>query len=154
MAFTSTNDVFEALEAQLADQMDVGSLIRYDGSPEAAFERHFEQPTSGVRSFIFYGLGDDVPDNLSGGGDALRQELVVDFYVAIRSTGRSDYRKAIARISDLSDTLMFTAFDNAKWVSQMKSRIAGKSFGFRRSVPTNASDLFVHQVRFTITPRR
>jgi len=155
MNYYATSNVMEAIAGQIRDQLGgyVDDIVIFDGSVEQAVSDHFEQPSkSRLKGVIMLTLSEDVPDSLSGAGLPIRNGLMVDILVLVRSDGKSRYTKDRERLYGLSDALMYTTFDCPNRRQEYTDRVAANNFQFRRRAAAGG-DLMAHLVRFIFKPR-
>lgn len=156
MDYYSTNEVLDAIAGQVRDQLSsyVDDVVIFDGTLEDAVRSHLSQPTkASLKTFLFMALSDDTAENVSGAGLPIRTSHAVDFYVIVRSDGRTKYTKDRERLYDVSDALMYSVFDCPNRTTDYTARVAANIFGFRRRGAPADSSLMAHQVRFIFKAR-
>lgn len=155
MQYYATSEIMEAIAGQVRDQIGtyLDDVILFDGSLEQAINDHFSQPTkAGLKTILFIALSEDVADTLSGSGTPIRLGHLVDFFVVVRTDGKSRYTKDRERLYGVSDALMFTVFDCPNRAPEYIERVAAHRFQFRRRAAADG-DLMAHLVRFQFNAR-
>lgn len=155
-AFKATNQVLDVIVGQLKEQLDdlVDEVIIFDGLLSDAIKFHIaRRPVSKV--FLFVGLPGDEPESTSGDGMRLRSAMDIDTYVVIRSKGKSRYEKDVYLLMDVSDAVVFLAFEPSNRSAQFNDLISTMTNIIRtRQNVGELSSVLSHQIRFTCIPRR
>ena len=155
-AFKATNQILDVIAGQLREQLDddVDEVKVFDGLLSDAIAFHISKsPNSKV--LLFVGLPGDEPESVAGDGMRLRSAMSIDIYVVVRTTGKSRYEGDVYRLMDVSDAVVFTAFEHSNRSSQFVALIASMTDIVRtRQNVAESSGVLAHQVRFTCIPMR
>lgn len=153
MDSVSTNEVFEAIKGQIAQEVDgLDDVVIFDGPLSVATDEHFNRAKAGSR-FVFLTLADATPDAVTGYGLPAREGLLVDIYLVFRVQGRGRYDRTREDFWDASDTIVHDAFLISNRATETKAAIAGSQFVSRTRQQTGG-DLMAHLIRFIMTPQR
>ena len=81
--------------------------------------------------------------------------MAIDIYAVVRSQGKSPYEKDVYALMDISDAVVFTAFEPSNRSSQFVDTISTMTDIVRtRQNVAESSGVLAHQIRFTCIPRR
>jgi len=155
-AFKATNQVLDVIVGQLREQLDgmVDEVRLFDGLLSEAIAFHMAKAKTS-KVFIFVGLPGDEPESQSGDGMRLRSDMAIDMYVVIRTQGKSRYSNDLYLLMDVSDAVVFTAFEHSNRNSQFTALIGAMKNPTRtRQNVGESSSVLSHQVRFTCVPQR
>lgn len=155
-AFKSTNQILDVIAGQLREQLDglVDEVRLFDGMLYDAISYHMTQAKTS-RVFLFVGLPGDEPESQSGDGLRLRSAMAIDIHVIIRTTGKSRYDSDLYKLMDVSDAVVFTAFEHSNRNAQFIDLIGSMKNPTRtRQNVAESSGVLAHQVRFTCIPQR
>ena len=154
--FRATNQVLDVIAGQLREQLDddVDEVRLFDGLLSDAIEFHMTKAKNS-KVFLFVGLPGDEPESTSGDGMRLRSSIAIDIHVVIRSGGKTRYEDDIYTLMDVSDAVVFTAFEHSNRSSQFIEHISTMTDITRTRQNVAASTgVLAHQVRFTCIPMR
>lgn len=150
MSYTASNDIFDAISGQIANQLsgEIDDVVIFDGDLDAAIEQHLNTAGLGDAT-IFVGMPETGAERLDGCGLPLRETLSVDIYVIVRAKGRSGYRANRERLWDLSDRLVHSVFTCNNRQSDFTDIIYGWRFSRRVRMTPATPDYFAHRIEFT-----
>ena len=154
--FRSTNQVLDVIAGQLSEQLDdlVDEVRIFDGLLEDAISFHIARAKT-AKVFLFVGMPGDEPESTAGDGMRLRSAMAIDIYVVIRSQGKSRYDEDVYLLMDVSDAVVFTAFEHSNRSSQFVELISTMTDIVRtRQNAAETSTVLAHQISFTCIPMR
>ena len=128
-------------------------IRRFDGVLSEAVAYHMQKKAS-AKTWIFYGFATDAPDRTAGDGSRINTTLFLDFYIVMRSGGKTQYTSDIRDITDVSDKLIHDVFSpNSLWTDDMRANMASMANPIRTRQPIDGG-ILSHLVRFEAKPQR
>jgi hypothetical protein len=148
--------VFEAVKGQIERMLknDIDACVIFDGTLQNAIDRHFGgRLPSNSSKVVFIGFSDAASDTQGGSGLPIREGLLVDVYVIVRSGANAKYEVDRQALWDISDVLVHDAFEFTNRHADLKACVASTVYQGRRRQETT-SDVMAHLVRFVMHPQR
>lgn len=136
----------------LKDEID--ACVIFDGTLQDALDRHFGgRLGANATKVVFIALSDAASDTQGGSGLPIREGLLVDAYVIVRSGATSKYDQDRKALFDISDSMTHDVFENSNRHAGFRACVASTVYQGRRRQATS-SDIMAHLIRFVMHPQR
>ena len=158
--YKPTNNVLDAERGQIEDSFsgdgvpDLGQVVLFDSSLNQAIADHLgDGVNAGMKSVIMVSFNDVIPENSAGDALSLRDGILLDMYVLVRSSGRTRYNDDRMLLNDLCDHLWRSAFHYTNTRDEYKDHV-----GAMRAVTVRRQDsgdgILARLIQFVCIPQR